>query len=119
MRVAISTDGTEVSAHFGRCNHYTIYDIEDGKIAGKSTIENPGHSPGFLPKYLSEKGVTHIIAGGMGPRAQGFFGQYNIATIVGATGPVDEVIKQFLEENLVVGEDQCDHDQTGHQRCDE
>jgi predicted Fe-Mo cluster-binding NifX family protein len=119
MRIAVSTEGSEVSAHFGRCDTYTIFDVEDGKVVEKKTVANPGHSPGFLPKYLSEMGVTHIIAGGMGPRAQGFFSQYHIETIVGATGPVDEVIQQFLSENLVVGEDQCDHDHPGHEKCHE
>ena len=30
MRIAISTDGSSVSGHFGRCPSFTIVDIEDG-----------------------------------------------------------------------------------------
>ena len=119
MRIAVSTEGSEVSAHFGRCSQFTLFDVEDGKVTGKEIVENPGHQPGFLPRFLSEMGVTHIIAGGMGPRAQGFFSQYQIETIVGATGPVEKVIQDFLAKSLVVGEDQCDHDQSGHRKCHE
>jgi predicted Fe-Mo cluster-binding NifX family protein len=119
MRIAVSTEGSEVSAHFGRCSQFTLFDVEDGKVTGKEIVENPGHQPGFLPKFLSELGVTHIIAGGMGPRAQGFFGQYHIETIVGATGPVDKVVQDYLAENLVVGDDQCDHDSPHHKKCHE
>jgi predicted Fe-Mo cluster-binding NifX family protein len=117
MRIAVSTDGSQVSAHFGRCAHYTIFDVEDGTITQKKVVENPGHQPGYLPKYLSEMGVTHIIAGGMGPRAQGFFSQYQIATVVGASGAVEQVVQDFLADNLAVGEDQCDHDRPGHEKC--
>jgi len=72
VKIAIATESGYVSAHFGRCPAYTLVDIENGKVVGQQDIPNPGHSPGFLPGYLSEKGVNVIIAGGMGPRAQAF-----------------------------------------------
>jgi predicted Fe-Mo cluster-binding NifX family protein len=72
-RIAISTDGDQVSPHFGRCTSYTIIDLEDGKVLAQEVIENPGHEPGFLPQYLHKGGVNAIVAGGMGPRAQNLF----------------------------------------------
>jgi predicted Fe-Mo cluster-binding NifX family protein len=109
MKIAISTDGGSVSAHFGRCPAYTVVDIADGKVLKREEIPNPGHSPGFLPGFLSEKGVETIIAGGMGPRAQGLFAEKNIQTIIGVEGRVDEVIDRFLQGNLEAGQDLCDH----------
>lgn len=109
MKIAISTDGGSVSAHFGRCPSYTIVDIQDGQIVGREEIPNPGHAPGFLPRFLSERGVETIIAGGMGRRAQGLFAENNIRTITGIEGPVDEVINLFLRGELRPGEDLCDH----------
>ncbi len=72
MKVAISTDNEFVSAHFGRCPAFTIVDIKDGKLEKAQTVQNPGHQPGFIPQFLHEKGVTCIVAGGMGIRATGF-----------------------------------------------
>ncbi|MFZ2055138.1 MAG: NifB/NifX family molybdenum-iron cluster-binding protein [Candidatus Aminicenantales bacterium] len=109
MKIAISTDSGFVSAHFGRCPTYTIVDIQDGRVLARQEIPNPGHQPGFLPRYLSERGVGAIIAGGMGPRAQGLFAAANIQTLIGVQGPVDEVIEKFLREELEAGEDLCDH----------
>lgn len=111
MKIAISTDGGSVSAHFGRCPSYTIVDIQKGKIVGRQEIANPGHSPGFLPQFLSERGVEAIIAGGMGPRAQGLFAEKGIETIIGVEGRVDEVIDRFVEGTLEPGRDLCDHGQ--------
>jgi predicted Fe-Mo cluster-binding NifX family protein len=109
MKIAISTDGGSVSAHFGRCPSYTLVDIADGKVLKREVIPNPGHSPGFLPGYLAQRGVETIIAGGMGPRAQDLFAERGIRTLIGIQGPIDEVIDLFLQGRLQPGQDLCDH----------
>jgi predicted Fe-Mo cluster-binding NifX family protein len=109
MRVAISTDQGYVSAHFGRCPSYTIVDIKEGQILNREEIPNPGHQPGFLPQFLSQRGVNCIIAGGMGPRAQALFSQKNIETIIGVQGSIDEAINKLINQELESGEDLCDH----------
>ncbi len=109
MKIAISTEGGSVSAHFGRCPSYTLVEIQDGKVVKREEIPNPGHAPGFLPGYLAERGVTTIIAGGMGPRAQDLFSGNNIETIIGVEGPVDDVIDRFLRGKLEAGRSLCDH----------
>jgi predicted Fe-Mo cluster-binding NifX family protein len=120
MKLAISTDQGYVSAHFGRCQSYTIVDIKEGQILSREEIPNPGHQPGFLPEYLSEKGVNCIIAGGMGPRAQGLFAQKNIETVIGVQGVIDEVIQKVLTQELEAGDDLCGHQhgEEGHAPCD-
>lgn len=109
MKIAISTDQGQVSAHFGRCPSYTILEIKEGRIQKQEEVPNPGHQPGFLPQYLHDMGVDCIIAGGMGPRAQALFSQKNIETIIGIQGPIDEVIKKIINQELESGEDLCDH----------
>jgi len=116
MKLAIATDQGQVSAHFGRCPTYTLVEISDGKVTRREEIDNPGHQPGFLPRYLSERNVGVIIAGGMGPRAQGLFAQHNIQTIIGVQGTIDEVLTKFLSHQLESGEDMCDH-LHGHVEC--
>ena len=100
MKVAISTDGDFVSAHFGRCPVFTIIDIKDGKLNKKETVENPGHEPGFIPQFLHERGVNCIVAGGMGARASGFFEELGIKAIVGISGKISEVIDLLIKGDL-------------------
>ena len=107
MRIAISTDEKNVSAHFGRCPSFTIVDIENGKVMNREEIGNPGHHPGFLPQFLHEKGVSCIVAGGMGQNAVHLFAQQKIETIVGISGAVNDVIDKIANDTLEGGESLC------------
>lgn len=107
MRIAISTEGQYVSPHFGRCPYFTLVDIENGKTVKKVEIANPGHSPGNIPLILHEKGVKQIVCGGMGARAQGFFEEMGIKTIIGVSGSIDEVIEKLKKGVLEAGESSC------------
>jgi predicted Fe-Mo cluster-binding NifX family protein len=114
LKVAIASDGNYVSAHFGHCPEYTVFDIDGDTVANKTVVPNPGHQPGFLPPYLGRLGVTHIIAGGMGPMAQRLFLDQGIEPILGVSGQIDEVIQSFLGGNLERGESLCNHGEEGH-----
>ncbi|MCG1011568.1 MAG: NifB/NifX family molybdenum-iron cluster-binding protein [Tepidanaerobacteraceae bacterium] len=111
MRIAIPTDRGQVSAHFGHCEEFTVYDIDENqkKVIAKEVIENPGHEPGFLPIFLAKQNVNCIIAGGMGSRAKRLFDQNNIQSITGASGIVDEVVQEYLAGQLVSNDNFCDH----------
>jgi predicted Fe-Mo cluster-binding NifX family protein len=107
MRIAISTDGEHVSQHFGRCPYFTIIELEEEEIKSKEIVNNPGHHPGFIPKFLHEKGIDCIITGGMGKRAMGLFKEYGIETVVGVTGTVKETLKKLKNGSLEGKESLC------------
>lgn len=114
MKIAVPTQGGQVAGHFGHCPQFTIAEVEEGKIKEKTVIDNPGHQPGFLPKFLAEKGVKCIIAGGMGASAIDLFTSYGVEVITGAQGPVEKMVQAYLEGNLVSsGEVCCEHQHAG------
>lgn len=122
MKIALATDGAMISPHFGHCSEFTVVTVEDGKAVRTERVDNPEHQPGFLPEYLSRFGVSCIIAGGMGPRAQELFAAKGIQTVVGASGSVAEVLQSHLAGSLKVGESACDHPDSaeaheGHGSC--
>jgi predicted Fe-Mo cluster-binding NifX family protein len=118
MKVAIAKEGDEVSAHFGHCTEYAVFEIANKKINHKSILQSPGHEPGKLPPFLASHKVTHVIAGGMGPRAVDLFCQNNIDVYLGIAGPIDAVIEAFVNGTLAKGESSCshgpDHECSGH-----
>ena len=107
MKVAISTDGDQVSAHFGRCPEFTIVEVNKGKLSNRRVIANPGHQPGLIPQFLSRQGVECIVCGGMGMRATGFFDELGIQTIVGVSGSIEEVLKHLENGTLRGGQTLC------------
>ncbi len=113
MKIAIATEGEHVAQHFGHCAEYTLVELEENKVIGKEVIDNPGHQPGFLPGFLAGYGVSCIIAGGMGQRAQQLFAGQGIDTVIGVTGTVEKVIDLWMAGSLQSGESLCDHSHGG------
>ena len=109
MKIAIATIEGTVAEHFGRCPEYTLASIEEGRVKHCKTLDNPGHEPGFLPRFLSEHGVDCILAGGMGPRAQQLFNELDIKVVTGVSGAVEQVLSDFLAGDLEIGDDACHH----------
>jgi predicted Fe-Mo cluster-binding NifX family protein len=107
--VAVATDGDSVAQHFGRCEEYTLATIKGGAVVSRRVVTNPGHEPDFLPGFLAERGVTAIIAGGMGPRAIELFKSKEIDIIVGVSGLVSEAINGYRDGCLLDGESSCTH----------
>lgn len=111
MIIAVASDKGKVTEHFGHCETFIIYNIEDNKIKSKEEVPNPGHKPGFLPVFLHEKSVSTIISGGMGGGAVDIFNEKNIEVIIGAKGESDDVIQSYLLGELEYTGSVChDHD---------
>ena len=95
MKIAVACEGKFVSGHFGHCEGFTVYEVDENKVLKNDFIQNPGHRPGFLPNFLKELGVNVVIAGGMGETAQQLFTENNIDVIVGVEGYCDDVVRIF------------------------
>lgn len=110
MKIAIPTAQGKLAMHFGHCETFTLIDVEDQTITTTEEVQAPPHEPGLLPRWLGEKGVSHIIAGGMGQRAQQLFGNQRINVIIGAPAePASELVTRYLSGNLTTGINLCDH----------
>ena len=109
-RIAIPLENGILCSHFGHCHQFAIIDADIKNISATQFITPPPHEPGLLPGWLAEKGVTDVIAGGMGQRAISLFNQQNINVFVGA--PVKtpaELANDLLNNNLAAGANYCDH----------
>ncbi len=116
MRYAVPVTDGNVATHFGHCEAFAMFDVDDatGTIVDRVLVPSPGHQPGFLPGWLAEQGVSAIIAGGMGPRAVSLFEENRVQVILGAPNDHPEsIVKAFLEGKLATGDNVCDHDHGG------
>lgn len=100
MKIAVASEGKMVTGHFGHCEGFNIFTVQEGRIADREFVSNPGHKPGFLPNYLNDLGVNVIIAGGMGDKAAGIFKEKAIQVVTGAAGDAEDNARRFLEGTL-------------------
>jgi ATP-binding protein involved in chromosome partitioning len=112
MRYAVPVSGGIVSPHFGHCEHFALVDVDEQtkEISKKELVPSPGHQPGLLPQWLAEQGVSFVIAGGMGSRAQSLFQQNNIGVIIGTLeNDPEKAVLSHLNGMLAIGNNICDH----------
>lgn len=112
MKVAIPTANGKLNAHFGHCDNFIVFEVDEKtkKIVSQSDLTPPPHEPGLLPRWLGERGINLVIAGGMGGHAQRLFAEQGIKVVTGT--PVDEaatLVESYFAGTLVTGDNTCDH----------
>jgi ATP-binding protein involved in chromosome partitioning len=111
FKIAFPTSDKEnVDEHFGHCKEFAVYNVQDKKILSTEFIDAPPHQPGLLPKFLGEKGADTIITGGMGQKAIDLFKEQNIDVILGASGRIENILKEYIDGMLYSKGSACNHD---------
>jgi len=116
MIIAVASENDKITEHFGYCQNFNIFEIKDDQIALLESVLNPGHKPGFLPEFLSQKGVNVVISGGMGGGAVDIFNKKNIEVITGAHGLVLTAVQAYKEGKLKSTGSVC-HEHQHHDEC--
>lgn len=102
-KIAVPTVDGKVDDHFGHCDHYTIFEIdENNKIV--STEELPaGQGCGCksnIASVLQQMGVKVMLAGNMGEGAKNVLNAAQILVVRGCSGDVKVLVQQFLEGKI-------------------
>lgn len=120
MRIAIASEGANVSGHFGKCEYFTIVEIEDSGVKSKDIVNTKGHQHGLLPAFLVSHNVDVVIAGGMGEGARRNLTSNGIEIITGISSSIDEAIREYLNGNMKSSNTGCgghnhsrDHGESG------
>jgi len=109
-KIALPVANGILCPHFGHSEQFHVFDVEGTKITNETILPPPPHEPGILPRWLSEKNVTDVIAGGMGQRAITLFNQQRINVYVGAPSKKPkELVEDFLNGTLETSINLCDH----------
>lgn len=108
-KIALPIADGEICMHFGHCQFFRVFNVENDVVGTFEDLTPPPHEPGVIPAFLAENNVNLVIAGGMGSRAQNIFNQHGINVIVGASGEPKEAVTQYIAGTLVSGVNGCDH----------
>ncbi len=113
MKYAVPIAGGAMSPHFGHCEQFAFFDVDEQKkeIINREFVASPEHQPGLLPMWLAQKGAGVVIAGGMGPRAVDLLEQHGINVVLGAIeSDPEQAVLSHIGGVLAIGDNICDHD---------
>ena len=100
MIIAVTYLGEEIFQHFGHCDQFKLYKIENDKIIDSVVVATNGQGHGALSQFLKELGVEVLICGGIGGGALNSLSEYGIKVFGGVEGSCDEAVNSFLSGNL-------------------
>lgn len=94
----------ERSGHFGRCDCFTVVEIEDGAIAGTRIVANPPHEEGGCLRpvnLLAGEGVNALVVAGIGGRPLAGFNDAGITVYFDTQIPVVRAIAERVAAGAV------------------
>jgi len=108
--IAIPVENGKLCTHFGHCEQFALFEIENNKIVYENSVVPPPNEPFILPAWIAKKGVTDIIAGGIGQKAIVLLNAERINVFIGAPVKSPKVlVDDFICDKLAVCANYCDH----------
>lgn len=111
----------ELAMHFGHCDAFSLFTLDNGRVVSSQVVPFGEHGDCLEPvNMLAEKGVTAIVAGGMGARPlAGFLASGIQPYFSGEIIKVSDIIAAFIDNRLVpfANDRVCAHHHDG-EGCD-
>jgi predicted Fe-Mo cluster-binding NifX family protein len=103
MKIALPSRQKQVDEHFGHCEYFTIFTINDKKeILSEEIVSSPANCgcKSSIAQTLAQMGVKMMLAGNMGQGAVNVLNGCGIDVLRGCSGGVKEVTEQWLAGTL-------------------
>ena len=117
MKIALPTRNNEIDGHFGHCEYYTIFTVDNDtkQILNAETLESPAGCgcKSNIAQTLSQMQVEIMLAGNMGQGAVNVLNNAGIKVIRGCSGDVKTVAQNWLNGLVVDSEDICHEHEHG------
>jgi predicted Fe-Mo cluster-binding NifX family protein len=116
MKIALPSNGIEIDEHFGHCQCFTIFEVDDeNKIVSEETLTPPpgcGCKSNIVPQ-LASMGVSVMLAGNMGGGAVNILSSHGITVTRGCSGNVREVAQAWLAGRVADSGASCQSHNSG------
>ncbi|MCX6163269.1 MAG: NifB/NifX family molybdenum-iron cluster-binding protein [Ignavibacteriae bacterium] len=116
MKVAIPTNSGKVDDHFGHCEYFMVYTVNDSKeIIHEELVASPngcGCKSDIVEK-LKIIGVRVMLAGNIGGGAVNKLSSNGIAVVRGCSGDINTVLSEWLKGNIKDNGELCQEQTDG------
>ena len=103
MKIALPTKDRKIDSHFGHCDHFTVFTLNDNKeIINEEKIQSPVGCgcKSNIAGTLAELGVKVMLAGNMGDGAVNVLAGSGIKVIRGCSGDVKTVAENWISGKI-------------------
>ncbi len=117
-KIAVPTKENNVDNHFGHCDAYTIFSInQKNQIEGAEIVPSPAGCgcKSDIASTLQQMGVTTMLAGNMGDGALNKLKNHGIDVLRGCSGNVRVVVENYISGKTVDSGIGCNHNHEGEE----
>lgn len=110
MKIAVPTkEGNQIDNHFGHCEFYSIFTIENNEVVNKQILQSPQGCgcKSNIAYDLADMGVQVMLAGGIGNGAVNKLAEQKIEVVRNCTGDVDVLVNDYLAGKIHDGGSNC------------
>jgi predicted Fe-Mo cluster-binding NifX family protein len=103
MKIALPSNQNRVDEHFGHCEYFTVFTVNDNKQIVAEDKVNSAVGCGCksnIVETLSKMGVDLMLAGNMGQGAVNVLESWGIKVLRGCAGDVKTVAQDYLADKL-------------------
>ena len=118
MKIAIPSCENQVDAHFGHCEYFTVFTVNENRqiVSQEKVVPDPGCGcKSNIVGTLYEMGVTLMLAGNMGQGAVNKLQGQGISVVRGCAGDVRTVTEKWLAGTLTDSGKACSEHEHGHE----
>ena len=115
-KIAIPTRDNVVDDHFGHCDHYTVFSVDDQKnLISSERLDSPQGCgcKSNIASVMQEMGITIMLAGNMGMGAFNKLSAHGISVVRGCHGNIEDVLKSYLDGSIADSAESCSHHDCG------
>ena len=120
MKIAVTYQNGFIFQHFGHCETFKFYTVENNEIVSAEVISAIGSGHGALAGFLKMNGADALICGGIGGGARTALAAAGIELFPGTTGRADAAVEALLKGTLIFNPDTlCNHHHGADHNCGE
>ena len=86
MRIAVASEGLDVSSHFGCCTNFNFYQVENGELVDSRNLPSQGHLCGSQANFLRQIEVKVLLCGTISEKDAESMKAAGITVVQGAEG---------------------------------
>lgn len=96
MRIAVASQGLDVSPHFGSCTNFNYYKVENNQLVDSRNLPSSGHLCGSQANFLRQTEVKVLLCSAISPHDKEQMERAGITVISGVSGRATEAAMAYL-----------------------